>query len=442
MAAVARWLSGGREAMGYDVVVMGTGPAGLTAAIRLKQLYHAADTDLSICVLEKGSKVGAHVLSGNVFEPRALVLFWETREESVEGRGGGQQVEEPGHLEVVSNIEIVKLVGRYDADCVPTGDKVGFIQNSDTDKICTRTLTVPKHMKSPIHIYYLISGFFQNYRSYVKSRSDKQLRYKNAVHVTKDCHFEGNTDDGAPIVSCGLIAWSMFNDTFAISVNKKTIESDRNNKFGSDIYPTNFQKGSLIGGAKLNESIPLSEQDLIVWMRTAALPTFRKLYGRIETDIMANDQVTVVIQNNYNTYSFGGSKALVLSTTTWIGGKNNFIGVAYLTVESLCVFLAVGFIVLSVVKRRFILKILLSPVLIALAHSCLVIHSPGFIGTEEKFHFGSQYRLIIWRSIRVDPKQLLDFSEKVLASVQAIEALKRGPFRVVMEQEAPQDSIL
>uniref|UniRef100_A0A0E0BCP7 Electron transfer flavoprotein-ubiquinone oxidoreductase n=1 Tax=Oryza glumipatula TaxID=40148 RepID=A0A0E0BCP7_9ORYZ len=71
-AAAARWLSGGREAMSYDVVVVGAGPAGLAAAIRLKQLCRDADTDLSVCVLEKGSEVGAHVLSGNVFEPRAL----------------------------------------------------------------------------------------------------------------------------------------------------------------------------------------------------------------------------------------------------------------------------------------------------------------------------------------------------------------------------------
>uniref|UniRef100_A0A0E0M9Q6 Electron transfer flavoprotein-ubiquinone oxidoreductase n=1 Tax=Oryza punctata TaxID=4537 RepID=A0A0E0M9Q6_ORYPU len=71
-AAAARWMSGGREAMSYDVVIVGAGPAGLAAAIRLKQLCRAADTDLSVCVLEKGSEVGAHVLSGNVFEPRAL----------------------------------------------------------------------------------------------------------------------------------------------------------------------------------------------------------------------------------------------------------------------------------------------------------------------------------------------------------------------------------
>lgn len=87
-------------------------------------------------------------------------------------------------------------------------------------------------------------------------------------------------------------------------------------------------------------------------MRTAALPTFRKLYGRIESDIQANDSVTVIIENNYNTYSFGGKKKLVLSTTTWIGGKNDFLGIAYITVGGLCLFLAISFILVYVVLPR------------------------------------------------------------------------------------------
>ena len=87
-------------------------------------------------------------------------------------------------------------------------------------------------------------------------------------------------------------------------------------------------------------------------MRTAALPTFRKLYGRIEEDLPANEQITVVIQNNYNTYSFGGKKKLVLSTTSWIGGKNDFLGIAYITIGGLCLFLAVSFILLYVIKPR------------------------------------------------------------------------------------------
>ncbi|KAI4312361.1 hypothetical protein MLD38_037178 [Melastoma candidum] len=269
-----------------------------------------------------------------------------------------------GIIALRASQKVNEIVERYDADCVPPeyrNNKVAYIQDSSIPKKCSRTVKVEKLMKAPVFIYYQLDNYYQNHRRYVKSRSDNQLLQGLNYSKTSSCKPE-ESSNGLPVVPCGLIAWSLFNDSYTFSrgmellqVNRKDIswKSDRDHKFGKEVYPFNFQNGSFIGGGTLDPNIPLSNQeDLLVWMRTAALPTFRKLYGRIEEDLHPGDLIEIDLVNNYNTYSFGGKKKLVLSTTSWLGGKNDFLGAAYIFVGCSSIFMALVFLLLHLKNPR------------------------------------------------------------------------------------------
>ena len=87
----------------------------------------------------------------------------------------------------------------------------------------------------------------------------------------------------------------------------------------------------------------VQDEHFIVWMRTAGLPNFRKLYGRIDTDLKKGSSIEFRISSNFVVQTFDGTKHLVLSTTSWFGGRNPFLGIAYITVGSICMVLAILF---------------------------------------------------------------------------------------------------
>lgn len=181
---------------------------------------------------------------------------------------------------------------------------------------------------------------------------------------------------------CGLIAGSFFNDVFELwnqsdvaplawSETDIAWESDKSYKFkkptvesaGWD-WATEVAKGNSSGYYLLNQMYPefpgLAEdgpenEHFIVWMRTAGLPTFRKLYARIGKSgekIPEGTQVRVKISSRFNVQEFEGTKSLVLSTTSWMGGKNPFLGIAYLVVGAISAVLAIAFFVMDRLKPR------------------------------------------------------------------------------------------
>lgn len=309
--------------------------------VRSKALYQFKQQKLPACkpVLTPTSVITVFMLMGFVFIPIGFVTLRASR-------------------------DAIEIVDRYDVECIPEEyrtNKLSYITDSSILKNCTRYLKVQKFMKAPIFIYYQLDNYYQNHRRYVKSRSDQQLLHGQEYTHTSACEPE-ESSNGLPIVPCGLIAWSMFNDTFTfaresakLKVSRSNIawKSDREHKFGKDVYPFNFQNGSLIGGAKLDPKVPLSDQeDFIVWMRAAALLSFRKLYGRIEEDLEPGNVVVVNLMNNYNTYSFSGQKKLILSTSSWLGGRNDFLGITYLVVGASSIVISIIFMLLHLKNPR------------------------------------------------------------------------------------------
>jgi len=211
--------------------------------------------------------------------------------------------------------------------------------------ICNITLYNVNFPAGPIYVYYRLENFYQNHRRYVKSRNDNQLQGQivSSLADLSDCApFDSVGESSAPsdfYLPCGLIAHSLFNDTYVLTVNNTIIPVSTDGvAWPSDFVKFNNPPNTAVGVRVIPD---FRDVDFIVWMRTAALPTFRKLWRIINGPLQGD--VVILVQNNFPVTQFSGKKQIVLSTASWLGGKNPFLGYAYMVVGAACILLAVIF---------------------------------------------------------------------------------------------------
>ena len=103
---------------------------------------------------------------------------------------------------------------------------------------------------------------------------------------------------------------------------------------------------------QISPLVGVLDEHFMVWMRTSALPKFRKLYGRINTDFKEGDKVTFSVDANFEVRSFNADKAIVITTQSQFGVKNPSLGVAYIVVGSISLFLGLLFATKQFVRPR------------------------------------------------------------------------------------------
>lgn len=336
---------------------------------------------------------------------------------------------------------------RYDGCNVRRGNAFTF-GSAGYKQGCSvvKNFTIASDMPGPVYLYYRLTGFYQNHRRYAKSLDSDQISGSPVPAGTASSYcdpllvpgiYQGNTSVMVSEVSitgagqaqktaiggrrysdmqyspCGLIAWSMFNDSVALfqyendggnkdssSSSKKllcdTAQFFRGNnsakrsdmvctKRGVVAWASDVEKfaapAGLMDGTSENlhiwtgarnaynehsdfsstdeyinngwyafepgHAIPITtDEDFMVWMRTASLPSFRKLF-RVFPHGLTAGSYGMQISEFFDSQQYTGEKYFVLSTMSWVGAKNLFFPAAYISVGSLCLVLSIAFIAIN-----------------------------------------------------------------------------------------------
>ncbi len=278
------------------------------------------------------------------------------------------------------------------------------IVSQNEGKSCQLDFTIKEDVEGPLYVYYGLTNFYQNHRLYVRSQSIKQLLAKEVKieELEKDCGPVVYNNESKLLYPCGLIANSFFNDKIwfdysnsgpAQAMDEDGIAWDSDyDKFKQPegfIYKTLTSSSQTCAQVNLpincklytnpttgisyrywypnEDSIEylyekyyplidptkgLQDEHFMVWMRTAALPNFRKLYGVIDGKFTKGQVLKFGIQANFEVKSFDGSKKLIISTLNSMGGKNPYLGTAFVVVGSLSFLLTTMFVAKHMLSEK------------------------------------------------------------------------------------------
>ncbi|KAF9650848.1 Lem3/Cdc50 [Thelephora ganbajun] len=324
---------------------------------------------------------------GIVFAPIGALLIWGNSQvtEMTFEYTNCDTVQPSSSLTSLNLVDIPKYsyqLRAADSKAQYNAPQYAFIQNSSaalgSQSQCAIQFDVPADLEPSILFYYKLTNFYQNHRRYVSSLDADQLKGKH--RTAKDLK-KGNckpvaVENDKVIYPCGLIANSLFNDTFSsltllnpaagasseYTMSEKNIAwpgeakkyvAKPNYNFSEIVPPPNWRARYPDGYTESNPPPNLKENEHFQnWMRTAGLPTFTKLYSRNDVDKLLKGRYQIVVDMNFPVKSYKGTKSVVISTVSWIGGKNPFLGWAYVAAAALFVFLAVLGTIRHLVRPR------------------------------------------------------------------------------------------
>ncbi|KAM6934149.1 transmembrane protein 30C [Xenentodon cancila] len=267
---------------------------------------------------------------------------------------------------------------------------------------CKVEFSIEKTFKGDVFFYYGLKNFHQNLRRYMDSRDDAQMvgRKMKLQNPSSYCEPFARDQRGVAIAPCGAVANSIFNDSFTLTYHSSsgpvgvpllrkglTWYTDKNVKYRNP-KTENSSLAQVFAGTARSSAFsrlwrvveqlwtlvfssgttpppywqkPVYEldrldatnngfinDDLIVWMREAAFPNFKKLYGILHrankpfTKGLPAGNYSIDISYNFPVQYFRGRKEVVLTTLTWFGGQNHFLPVAYLVTSGLILLTAVA----------------------------------------------------------------------------------------------------